>query len=56
MSWTWRIKPTTSFDRKRVDGFLLTEAFDFLVQEDGWLIKLEEYWIPNTTWNWRIIP
>lgn len=55
-NWNWRTQVNTTWDSDRIESFLLTETFDFLLQEDWWKIKLDWYWVPETTWQTRIIP
>ena len=55
-TWDNRTIPSNDWDSDRIDSFLLTEAFNFLLQENWWKIKLDWYWVPETVWQSRIIP
>lgn len=50
-TYTERTSPTTSWENRTQRFYLLTEVFDFLLQENWWKLQLEKTWTPITNWN-----
>ena len=52
--WTWRNKPTTSWEWRTLNTFLVTEVFDFLMTEnDDYIVtaSTETIWQPRPLIN-----